>query len=205
MSIQPISNVIQDGSNDCQLSAVETQRRTLDKSWKCREAFTTRPVQPTLEELAEEFGMKRSTVGYWSASQNWSALRSAHLQTRTKAEGIAEQVTQRVSLPVTQAATAAILATFEAIIRTVQDIDHARSASTRAEVVNTCSFALKNTTDACKNIGIVGLPKTLKEVAEGTAGGWSPALTQQINVILGKNDTAKVETVQPATPVVEVD
>lgn len=178
-------------SEELQMSSNEKLEREREKSEKCRKAYVERVVQPTLEELSEEFGSPRSTIGYWSASQNWSALRSAHQETRAQAEAIVGQAASRTNLPVVQALTDAILALIQALTRTILDIDHDRAPSTRSQILNTCSFAIKNAADACKNVGIVGMPKSLKDVAD-QSGGWTPALTQQINIMLGEKGKSEV-------------
>lgn len=172
--------------------------RTLDKSANCRKAFVEREVQPTLDELSVEFKTPRSTVGYWSASQNWSSLRSEHLRTRREAEIVVAQAEQRSSSAVIQSIESAIITLMQGVIRTMQDVNHETAASSRASVFNTCSFAIKNASDACKNVGLGSITKGLKDVAE-TSGGWSPGLTQQINVILSQQSAEKSIPV-PANP-----
>lgn len=106
----------------------------------------------------------------------------------------------RVNRPVIVAVTNAVLCVVQGITQTVQDVDpeKQKSPSTRAEVYQTCSFALKNLADACKTIGIVGFPKELGNL-KGEAGGWSAELASQLNVTIN-NVVSKGE----AKPVSEV-
>ena len=107
----------------------------------------------------------------------------------------------RTNRPVIAALTNAILMIVQEVAACVQSVDPKiqKSPATRAQVLNTCSFAINNIASACKSIGIVGLAKELKDLAGTREGGWSPALQQQINVTIQnavKGDVAK--QVEPA-------
>lgn len=76
-----------------------------------------------------------------------------------------------------------------------------KSPATRAQILNTCSFAINNLANACKTVGIVGLAKELKDAANTREGGWSPALQQQINVTI--QNAVKGDVAKTAEPVPE--
>jgi hypothetical protein len=97
--------------------------------------------------------------------------------------------------------------------RCVESVKEENSASTKAQALNTASFAMKNLAEALKHVGIVGLPRGLaNEGAQGGNGKWDAKILNQINltvqqakdglevkeVKLGKEKG--VQEVQEATP-----
>lgn len=163
----------------------------LEKCAGAKKAFIEREIQPTQPALAKEFETSQSNISYWCATQNWVGLRSTFQENKRTAAAIVEQAAARVNQPLIDAISGALLQLVHAIGRTISDIDHDKqAASTRAQTCNTCSFALKNIGDTCKSIGIVGMPKALKDTAT-ESGGWTAGLTQQINIMLGKESSEK--------------
>ena len=58
------------------------------------------------------------------------------------------------------------------------------SETTRANTLNTCAFTLSNLANALARVGVVGLPKSLKESAgvDSGNGRWNPAMLASLNV-----------------------
>jgi len=110
--------------------------------------------------------------------------------------GIVVEAAQKVNRPVILAITDAVLSCLHGIVQAIQDIDPARAPSTRLQALNTASFAIKNVSDACKNVGIVALGKKLAELGESGAESWSPKFAQQLNITIGE---IKQQAAQTAT------
>lgn len=150
---------------------------------KIRRCFIERPVQPTYEELVEEFAVPRATIGNWASKEGWVALRAGYMEQRAKetnALGILVEAAQRVNRPIILAITDAVLSALHGITQTIQDVDPKRAPSTRIQIYNTATFAIKNISDACKTIGLIGMPKGLADA--GGDGRWNPQHLQQINL-----------------------
>jgi hypothetical protein len=170
---------------------------------KLRNAFISRPVRPTYAELSSEFDVPLSTIGTWSSQEGWIAMRSAHWE-RKSLEGdalaLVHEAATRVNRPVIVALTNAILLIVQEVTACAQSVDPAvqKSPTTRAQILNTCSFAINNIASACKSIGIVGLQKELKELGATREGGWTPALQQQINLTIQNAVAAPASAKEPA-------
>lgn len=59
-----------------------------------------------------------------------------------------------------------------------------KSENTTGNTLNTVTFALKNLTGALKEVGVVGVPKALRESAgvENGNGRWNPQMLASLNV-----------------------
>ncbi len=151
---------------------------------KLREAFVTRVEKPTYATLAEEFGIPFGTIGCLAADERWQTLRAAHFEQRAKETDTLALLTKAVDHDqrAINAATDVALSIFAQLAKAAQEIPEDRAASTRAEICNALSFALKNTCDALKTIGVAGVAKSLSSIAQGDNGRWNPEMLQQINV-----------------------
>lgn len=93
------------------------------------------------------------------------------------------QLVQALSVDrtMTDGVSSVALVTLSALVRTVESMDEDKAASTKAQTLNTVSFALKNVADSLKAVGLVGLAKNLDP--DGKAGGkWDPKILNQINL-----------------------
>ena len=66
----------------------------------------------------------------------------------------------------------------------VDQVEAKKSVNTRANTLNTVSFAMGNIARALKEVGVVGIPKALKESAgvDSGNGRWNPQMLQALNV-----------------------
>ena len=66
----------------------------------------------------------------------------------------------------------------------VDQVESKKSVNTRANTLNTVSFAMGNIARALKEVGVVGIPKALKESAgvDSGNGRWNPAMLQSLNI-----------------------
>lgn len=157
-----------------------------------RDAYLQRSPCPTYKGLAEEFEVPISSLGAVGREENWPQMRldrqNRALQQIKAGEIIAEAIT--ADKVCTDRAKQAALKLYdvidsvaEALKEQANDIDKARKV---ADMINTLSFALYNTSNALKTLGVVGMPKQLGEAgAKLPNGHWDKGLLQQINVTIG--------------------
>ena len=171
---------------------------------RAKQAFIEREEKPTYQSLSDEFDVPLSTIGRASVDENWVSLRAADIERKAlenKATQIVLSAANTVNQPIMNAAQNAVLLALQKIALIFSDIDDERAPSTRAQTVNTLSFAFKNICDGCKSMGIGSLPKKFAELSEGGAG-WSTGLMQQINVHVAAQQAAPAQP-KPAPTVVE--
>lgn len=139
----------------------------------------------TFEEVAEEFACPENRVRRIASDEGWSALRAAHMETRLRESDATVALLKAVKMDTAIMHEMADVAVevFSMIRGVLTDPKLAKkAASTRANVANTLSFALSNLSNACARVGIVGLPKSLKEAAEGSNGRWNAGMLASLNV-----------------------
>jgi hypothetical protein len=170
------------------LGIAPSRRRVASVDWvAARKAFIERAERPTVTELAAEFGCTVERMNRANADEGWATLRAAHLDKQLRS-GDAAVALMRAA----QADTAVTHAVSNLALEVIQQLHEvvARAATvskaenTRANTLNTVTFALKNLTGALKEVGIVGVPKSLKESAgvDSGNGRWNPAMLQSLNV-----------------------
>ncbi len=144
----------------------------------------SRHPKPTYEELSAEFEIPLSTIGRLSVEEGWVSLRAATLERKAKESDALSIVLEAVKIDRTIIATLSdvLLIGLRKIGDALNGIPDTHAASTKAEIVNTCSFALKNFADAAKSAGIMGVSKTLNQLGDAGNGRWNPEMLQQINV-----------------------
>lgn len=171
-----------------------------------REAFVKRPARPTYDELADEFQVARSTITSASSDEGWPILRAQYLETALTNSGAKEIIINALSCAkaIVDAAATFGLVMFQSLGEVVNDPKFAGNApSTRAEVLNTCSFAAANTARAMRELGVVGFAKALNQGGKEANGQWNPEMLNQINVVVQNLQTPpKAET--PVAPAVEL-
>lgn len=159
---------------------------------KGKKLFVESPQRPTYDELAVEIGCAPSSVARLSADQGWAAIRAQHWEQKLvecdAGAKLAEALTH--DRTITHGIASFAITTIAALSRCVESIPEEQAASTRSQTITNCTFALKNLSESVKNVGLVGLAKTLPD-AKGK-DGWDPRLLQQINVTV-QNLTAKEE------------
>ena len=75
--------------------------------------------------------------------------------------------------------------------------------NTRANTLNTVSFAMGNVARALKEVGVVGIPKALKESAgvDSGNGRWNPQMLQALNVTVQNIVSTQDASQTPSKPV----
>ena len=152
-----------------------------------RRAFIERPERPLLPDLSTEFGVSVDRISRACHDEGWPALRAAHLGERLKAADAALAVLNAAKADgaITSAMTNAALEVIREINGVVQRMGAKKLAeNTRANTLNTCAFTLSNLANALARVGVVGLPKSLKESAgvDSGNGRWNPQMLQHLNL-----------------------
>jgi hypothetical protein len=182
---------------------IRQQVRSVD--WVAlRRAFIERPERPMLADLSTEFGVSTDRIQRASMDEGWSTLRAAHLGERLKQADAALAVLNAAKADgaVTSAITNAALEVIREVNAVVADVSKRKQAeNTRANTLNTCGFVLSNLANALARVGVVGLPKALKESAgvDNGNGRWNPQMLQALNVTV-QNIVAAAPAAAPAPP-----
>lgn len=152
-----------------------------------RKAFIERAERPLQADLAAEFGVSVDRINRACGDEGWATLRAAHLEKQLRS-GDAAVALMRAA----QADSAITHAVSNLALEVIQQLHEvatkagtvSKAENTRANTLNTITFALKNLTGALKEVGIVGVPKSLKESAgvDSGNGRWNPAMLQSLNV-----------------------
>ena len=152
-----------------------------------RRAFIERPVRATYAELGKEFYVSEDRIKRCACDEGWAMLRAAHREAQLR-QGDAAVALLRAA----QADTAVTHAVSNLALEVIQQLHDvvAKSATvgkaenTKANPLNTVTFALKNLTGALKEVGIVGVPKALKESAgvDSGNGRWNSQMLASLNV-----------------------
>ena len=178
-------------------------RLTREYEWpKIRDAFINRPTRLTYEELSDEFNVPIATVRRASADEGWPILRANKTSAALEAINAGEQILTALksSRAIVSAGENVGIIALQKITQLLEDVinDKDKAVSTRANNLNTISFAISNVAKAMKDLGIVGFAKGLQD--EGAPNGkWRPELLQQINVTvqnLTKQATREVKESQ---------
>lgn len=169
-----------------------------------RRAFIERPERPLLADLSAEFGVSVERISRAQLDEGWSTLRAAHLGERLKAADAALAVLNaaKADAAVTSAITNTALEVIREVNAVVMDVSKRKQAeNTRANTLNTCGFVLSNLANALARVGVVGLPKALKESAgvDNGNGRWNPQMLQALNVTV-QNIMAAAPAAAPAPP-----
>jgi len=136
-----------------------------------------------------------------AADEGWTALRAAYLDERLRACDAGQIVLAAVKVDgaiVNSFSDVALIAT-QQLKEILGSINPERSPQGRADVVNTCTFALCNLARALKEVGVVGIPKGLSDGAQKENGRWNPAMLAQINLTVQNLQAAKPVPVEQAS------
>lgn len=164
------------------------RRRAASVDWiAVRRAFVERPERPLYDELAKEFGVAPERITRAARDDGWSTMRAAFMEERLKQADAAMVLVNAAKREgaVTHAFTSAALEVCAQVHTVVQDLSKKKMAeATRANTLNSCAFTLSNLANALARVGVVGLPKALKDSAgvDSGNGRWNPAMLQALNV-----------------------
>jgi hypothetical protein len=167
-----------------------------------RRAFTERPERPVMTELANEFGLSVDRAQRACNDEGWPALRAAYMQTKLQQAdaGAAIVAAAKVDGAVIAKFTNVALETLGRIEAALQQADARKLApNTRMNMYNTATFAVNNLANAMHRVGVIGLPKSLKDAAgvDSGNGRWNPQMLQALNQTV----QVIVQQATPATPV----
>ena len=152
-----------------------------------RRAFIETPERATYSELSKNFNVSEDRIKRAACEEGWATLRASHLNERLKAAdaGVALLQAAKADSAVTHAFTDVALEVVREVHGVVSRLGGKKlSETTRANTLNTCAFTLSNLANALARVGVVGLPKSLKESAgvDSGNGKWNGALLASLNV-----------------------
>lgn len=157
-----------------------------------------------LDDLAKEFGCSVARISRAMTDEGWAAMRAAHLEQALKTSDAAVAL-----LRAAKADSAVVHAVSNLALEVIAQLHEitakaatvSKAENTRANTLNTVTFALRNLTGALKEVGVVGIPKALKESAgvDSGNGRWNPAMLQSLNVTV-QNLVSTAAPTAPAAP-----
>lgn len=163
--------------------------RVASADWPAiRRAFIERAERPLLSDLSVEFGVSEPRISRACSDEGWPALRAARLDDALRSSDAVKALLDaaRTETTVQRAVSNLALEIVQQLQEVTAEAGNAKgkAENTRANTLNTVTFALRNLTGALKEVGLVGLPKALK-AGGGMAdeqGRWNPAMLQALNV-----------------------
>ena len=150
-----------------------------------RRDFIEADERPTWAELAAKYKCAEDRLRRASQDEGWATLRVAHLEAQLKNGDAAVALLRaaKMDTAVVSAVTNVSLNVIQKLEEIIGQLETKKSVNTRANTLNTVTFALGNITRALKEVGVVGIPKALKQAGmEGSNGQWSPAMVSALNV-----------------------
>jgi len=162
-----------------------------------------------MADLSAEFGVSVDRINRSSHDEGWATLRASHLGERLKVAdaGVAILAAAKADTAVTRAFTDTAIEVIREVHGVVTRLAGKKVAeTTRANTLNTCAFTLSNLANALARVGVVGLPKSLKESAgvDSGNGRWNPQMLAALNVtvqnIVGQGSHV-LATAAPAQPI----
>jgi hypothetical protein len=158
--------------------------RTFD--WPAiRKAFIDASERPSFSELAAQFKCTEDRIRKAAQEEGWATLRAAHLENQLKNGDAAMALLRAAKMDTTvvAAVTNVSLNVIQKLEEIIAQLESKKSVNTRANTLNTVTFALGNVTKALKEVGVVGIPKALKQAGmEGSNGQWSASMVSALNV-----------------------
>jgi len=139
----------------------------------------------TYEQLGDEIGVTGARVGQVANAEGWSMLRAKKLDAmlRTNDAQIALLAAAKTDGVLMQKFGNVATDMLDQIAACLQAVQSKKVApNTRMNTINTASFALGNLARALKEVGVVGLPKVLKDAAGEANGRWNPQMLTALNV-----------------------
>ncbi len=152
-----------------------------------RKAFVERIPRPSYDDVADEFSCAISSLQRLSSEEGWPAQRAQFMERRLAEADVNQALLEVVSgdRAVQTRITSFVLVTLEKLTACVESIEDDKAPATKANVMNTCTFALANITASLKNMGMNGLAKGLDKAGKDAAKdgtGWTPNMMAQINL-----------------------
>lgn len=154
-----------------------------------RKEFIESTERQTYEEVAAKFDISRQRVQAVAQDEGWAMLRAQRL------DGLLRNGDAQLALLRAAKTDQLIMGKFSGVavelLDQIQQVLQAetknatakeKAAGTRMNALNTASFALSNVARALKEVGVVGMPKVLKDAADKGNGRWSPDMVAALNV-----------------------
>lgn len=171
-----------------QSTGVGSRGRVASVDWVAlREAFITRAERPLIEDLVREFGASEARIRRAMHDEGWPAMRAARLDEALRSSDAVKALLDAARTEGTVQRAVSNLAL--EVIGQLHEVSAqagkgANAANTRANTLNTVTFALRNLAGALKDVGLIGLPRALKSQA-GMAdeqGRWNAGMLQSLNL-----------------------
>lgn len=184
---------------------VETPRVQSVRDWDpIRKAFVHEVELPNFGELSDRFAVPVKAIQKRSAIEGWAILRARYAESQlalSGAVGSLIQASKGESLLIEKFRSVVVQALnqiseeFEGLA----ELEKPSTRSRRIELAQKLSFSIKNLADTIKSLGITGLPKGLRDIADkvgddpdGYAKGLSAALTQlNLSVTVNSGDQSQ--------------
>lgn len=179
-----------------------------------REAYCQRSPRPSYTELSEEFSVSLSGISSVASEEAWDVLRAGYAEQKLKESGAATLLLKAIEgegviLTGAREITTRVLIGLRVLLEELSDADKApKSLGSRADILNTVTFALANLSKFMESVGLVGMHKELRKLKhEGKAdGSWENGVMQQINVtVQNLQSEAKQAGASKAQPVKDED
>jgi hypothetical protein len=141
-----------------------------------------------LPDLAVEFGVSEARIRRACHDEGWPAMRAARLDDALRSS---DAIKALLDAARTEGAVQRAMGNIALeVISQLHEVSaqaaraQGKAENTRANTLNTVTFALRNLAGALKDVGLVGLPRALKSQA-GMAdeqGRWNPQMLASLNV-----------------------
>lgn len=168
---------------------------TMEQRENLRRMFCESDERPSFAELSEKTGIGIRTIHHRASVDGWLEQRAAHMDRKhlaARAEGLVAEAASRVNQPLIDNFASAALALLERVTLEMLRLTDETKPSSNVQVLSSASFVLLNTANACKALGLVGLPKALADVGKEANGRWNPQMLSQLNVTI-QNMTEKAK------------
>ena len=155
-----------------------------------RKAFIESDERPTYAELSTRFSVPLSSLATVAADQGWVAMRARRVESLLSA-GDAGAVIARAAAGetlLTEHFRDSVLVILIKLREELAGLADVKSRRARLNSLQTASFAVLNCSSAIKAVGIVGLPKQLRDGLdredETNPAGWRQGILASINLTL---------------------
>ena len=149
-----------------------------------RRAFIESPERQTYGDLGAQFNVSEDRIKRAAAEEGWASLRAAYLESQLRHGDAALALLKAAKMDSTVMSTFTdvTLETLRKLQSVVDQVDSKKSVNTRANTLNTVSFAMNNLANALHRVGVVGIPKAIKDAAGEANGRWNPQMLAALNV-----------------------
>ena len=162
-----------------------------------RKAFIETPERATYSELSKDFNISEERIKRAACDEGWAMLRAAHLEAQLRQGDAAVALLRAAKMDsaIMASFTNLALETVRKLQEIVDQVESKKSVNTRANTLNTVTFAMGNIARALKEVGVIGIPKALKESAgvDSGNGRWNSAMLQSLNITVAN-------LMQPSAP-----